>query len=214
MFIVYCLLLILSGCYYTVNTAFYVWFIVLTHILLYTHTYQQKPTLSRRFSPVQRNRHPPLGRSVRSEFGRFMELMGISFSVKKWKKIFKEIDRNYDNEISLNEFLLFLYPDHDVALSQENKRLKVISQRVMDRANTIFGGLTRINSGGNSIPSPAATTSNDAAAANAASSSGGRPLPSRASSISTALAQSAAARRSSLPKIHPDMSRLSFVKPQ
>ena len=67
-----------------------------------------------------------------------MNTMGISFSLKKWDRIFKEIDRNFDNEISLQEFYLFLYPNHDVALALEMKRLKIISQRVMTRAQKLL----------------------------------------------------------------------------
>ena len=78
----------------------------------------------------------------RSEFGEFMQLMDIAFSKKKWEQVYKEIDRNYDNEISLTEFYLFLYPDHDKAMSLEMKRLKVISKRVMSRANYFLSHLS------------------------------------------------------------------------
>ena len=141
-----------------------------------------------------------------------MELMGISFSMKKWEKIFKEIDRNYDNEISLNEFLLFLYPDHDVALSQESKRLKVISQRVMERANNIFaplgemvGTLVRINSGTVS-PNPNNTNNTETNAANEANASPRPSMNRTRSTISEAMANSAARRRASItPKLPPGM---------
>jgi hypothetical protein len=78
----------------------------------------------------------------RSEFGDYLSLLGISFSRKKWERIFKEIDRNYDNEISFQEFFLFLFPDHDLAQSLEMRRLKVISRRVMSRANYFLSHLS------------------------------------------------------------------------
>ena len=97
--------------------------------------------IQRLYNQIDTNRSDSLSRR---EFGLFMELMGISFSAKKWERIYKEIDRNYDNEISLNEFLLFMYPDHDAALSQENTRLKAISQRVTDRTSNLLSHLSPI----------------------------------------------------------------------
>jgi hypothetical protein len=78
----------------------------------------------------------------RAEFGTFMKLLNITFSAKKWERIYKEIDRNYDNEISFQEFFLFLFPDHDLAQSLEMRRLKVISRRVMTRANYFLSHLS------------------------------------------------------------------------
>ena len=68
--------------------------------------------------------------------------MEISFSRKKWERIFREIDRNYDSEISFQEFFLFLFPDHDLALALEMRRLKVISRRVASRANYFLSHLS------------------------------------------------------------------------
>jgi hypothetical protein len=78
----------------------------------------------------------------RAEFGDFLKLLDITFSAKKWERIYKEIDRNYDNEISFQEFFLFLFPDHDLAQSLEMRRLKVISRRVMTRANYFLSHLS------------------------------------------------------------------------
>lgn len=49
----------------------------------------------------------------RKEFQMFLEAVGITFSAKRWRMIFNEIDRDFDDEISFNEFLLYLYPDHE-----------------------------------------------------------------------------------------------------
>ena len=95
--------------------------------------------LERFYKEIDTNGNDSLSRS---EFGEFMELMGITFSRKKWERIYKEIDRNYDNQISLHEFYLFLYPDHDRALTMEMKRLKAISQRVMSKASKFLSQLT------------------------------------------------------------------------
>ena len=40
------------------------------------------------------------------------------------------MDRNYDDAISFDELFLFLFPDHNDALARENKRLKVVGDRV------------------------------------------------------------------------------------
>jgi hypothetical protein len=44
--------------------------------------------------------------------------------------IYREIDRNYDDQISFDELFLFLFPDHDEALAREIKRLKIVGDRV------------------------------------------------------------------------------------
>jgi hypothetical protein len=73
----------------------------------------------------------------RKEFELFMNNMGINFSRRKWAQIYKEVDRNYDNCISFQEFYLFLYPEHDVAMAMEMKRLKIIHKRVFHNAKLL-----------------------------------------------------------------------------
>lgn len=46
----------------------------------------------------------------------FMTELDISFSNRRWRQIFNEIDRNHDDEISFDELFLFLFPTHDEAL--------------------------------------------------------------------------------------------------
>lgn len=133
------------------------------------------------------------GALSRREFRLCMESMGVSFSAQKWQRIYKEIDRNYDNEISLNEFLLFLYPEHDVALSMENRRLKAISMRVMDRAATLFQQLAPISGALAAVTSPI----------------GGGAGGDGEGRVSPVPTTTAARRRSRIPPIHPDMSRPS-----
>ncbi len=45
-----------------------------------------------------------------------MDRLEIHFSRKKWKQIYHEIDRNYDDQVSFDEFILFLFPDNDVSM--------------------------------------------------------------------------------------------------
>ena len=61
----------------------------------------------------------------REEFQLFLEALGISFSRRKWSRIFVEIDLNNDDEISFKELFLFLFPDNDVAQKEEMRRLKI-----------------------------------------------------------------------------------------
>lgn len=144
----------------------------------------------------------------RREFGLFMEAMGVSFSHKKWEKIYKEVDRNFDNEISLNEFLLFLYPHHDAAVTQENKRLKAISQRVMDRTSILVSHLAPIadllaQAAAPVRPSFASGEERD----EAGPSSAPRSAPPSAPPSGPPPSTSAARRRSVIAHIHPDMVR-------
>eukprot|EP01038_Epipyxis_sp_PR26KG_P014670 gene14670-19708_t len=66
----------------------------------------------------------------RSQFATFMHSLGIYFSRKKWQQIFREIDRNFDDHISFEEFFLFLFPSHDMGLALEKRRVKIIGNRV------------------------------------------------------------------------------------
>lgn len=55
----------------------------------------------------------------RKEFKLFLTELQIHFSNKRWRQIFGEIDKNFDNEISFDELFLFLFPDHDEAKVSE-----------------------------------------------------------------------------------------------
>ncbi len=52
----------------------------------------------------------------RAEFKEFLSELKISFSHRRWRQIFNQIDRNYDDSISFDELFLFLFPHHDEAL--------------------------------------------------------------------------------------------------
>lgn len=73
---------------------------------------------------------------TRTQFAMFMNSMDIHFSRKKWQQIFREIDRNADNQISFEEFFLFLFPEHDIGVALEKRRLKMIGARVRQKVKT------------------------------------------------------------------------------
>ena len=58
----------------------------------------------------------------RDEFLSFCAVMNITFSKKKWRHIFREIDRDANDEVSYEELFLFLFPDNNAALSHEKRR--------------------------------------------------------------------------------------------
>ena len=64
----------------------------------------------------------------RSEFKIFCVEMSISFSERRWRQIFREIDRNADNEISFDELFFFLYPDSTEAIEKEKSRLEELDE--------------------------------------------------------------------------------------
>ena len=66
------------------------------------------------------------------EFKSFCTEMSISFSNKRWRQIFREIDSNCDNEVSFEELFLFLYPDSDEAREHKNMQ-KQINASAMQR---------------------------------------------------------------------------------
>lgn len=68
--------------------------------------------LKRLFGDIDRDGS---NRLSRMEFETLMDMLHINFSRNKWKQIYHEIDRNYDDEVSFEEFILFLFPNHDVA---------------------------------------------------------------------------------------------------
>ena len=51
----------------------------------------------------------------RAEFKLFLNKLGVHFNNRKWNHIFGEVDLNFDNEITLNEFILFLFPGDQAA---------------------------------------------------------------------------------------------------
>jgi hypothetical protein len=66
----------------------------------------------------------------RKEFQMFLEAMGITFSRKRWQTIFRNVDRDFNNQISFEELVLFVFPAHKSAMAEEVKRLKAAQNRV------------------------------------------------------------------------------------
>lgn len=101
-------------------------------------------TLRNLFDEIDKNRSNKLSRV---EFEILMDRLEVNFSRKKWKQIYHEIDRNYDDEISFDEFFIFLFPNHDYATANEIKRLKIVRSRIVQRQQdlraSIFSGKTK-----------------------------------------------------------------------
>ena len=83
-----------------------------------------------------------------------MDVLDVHFSKRKWKQIFREIDINFDDKVTFEEFFLFLFPEHDVGVvgtidfryifyfivmkirqALEKRRLKLLGDRVRQRAD-------------------------------------------------------------------------------
>jgi Ca2+-binding EF-hand superfamily protein len=73
----------------------------------------------------------------REEFLSFCHAMGITFSKKKWRQIFREIDRDANDEVSYEELFLFLFPDNDAALNQEKRRARQ-RQRIVEAKHQLY----------------------------------------------------------------------------
>lgn len=92
--------------------------------------------LKRLFSEIDSDNSNKLSRL---EFETLMDMLHINFSRNKWKQIYHEIDRNYDDQVSFEEFILFLFPNHDIAKAMEVKRMKIIRTRLADRVSKQTG---------------------------------------------------------------------------
>ena len=73
-----------------------------------------------------------------TEFLQLSEILDVNFSKRRWKQIYRIIDKNFDNQVSFQEFYVFLYPEHELAKSLENRRMKIIKKRVLQTANNYF----------------------------------------------------------------------------
>ena len=73
-----------------------------------------------------------------TEFLQLSEILDINFSKRRWKQVYRIIDKNFDNQVSFQEFYVFLYPEHELAKSLENRRMKIIKKRVLQTANDFF----------------------------------------------------------------------------
>lgn len=73
-----------------------------------------------------------------TEFLQLSEILDINFSKRRWKQVYRIIDKNFDNQVSFQEFYVFLYPEHELAKSLENRRMKIIKKRVFQTANDYF----------------------------------------------------------------------------
>ncbi len=79
----------------------------------------------------------------REEFHDFCVMLKLSFSKKKWRHIFREIDRNQNDEISYEELFLFLFPDNNAAMRQENRREAARKRQVLAKAESVRDRVSR-----------------------------------------------------------------------
>lgn len=70
------------------------------------------------------------GHMTRLEFTEFLHTLEIYPSRKALRQIFRKMDRNVDNDISLAEFTLFIMPDNNKANIEEAQRLEEVRIRV------------------------------------------------------------------------------------
>jgi len=66
------------------------------------------------------------GYLCRNELGSFLDSLNIHFSKRKWKQVFRHMDRNQEcaNRITFDEFYLFIFPQDPEAIRAEQDRLK------------------------------------------------------------------------------------------
>lgn len=62
-----------------------------------------------------------------------LKFIRITFSRKRWNQIFRHIDRNFDNVISFEELVLFVFPQHLNAKFEENKRIQRLNKIVENK---------------------------------------------------------------------------------
>lgn len=85
------------------------------------------PELFKLFREVDDNGSNKLSRL---EFEDLMYELDVYFSRKKWNQIFYEIDRNFDNNISFEEFFIFIFPEHAAAKAIETDRLDQVNRKM------------------------------------------------------------------------------------
>ena len=70
---------------------------------------------------------------TREELQHFLQGIRISFTKRRWDQIFHEIDANFDDEITFDELLLFVFPDVNAGQEQERRRLQAIGGRLASK---------------------------------------------------------------------------------
>jgi len=65
--------------------------------------------------------------SIRRELARFLDTLDIHFSKRKWKQVFRLMDRSQQessNTITFDEFFFFVFPQDPDAIEAEAQRLR------------------------------------------------------------------------------------------
>lgn len=56
--------------------------------------------------------------------------MGIQFSRRTWEQMFKRIDRDMDQQVTLDDLFMFIFPDNSISQREENERIKTLQGRI------------------------------------------------------------------------------------
>jgi len=59
--------------------------------------------------------------------------MNISMTKRRWKHLFRLIDKNSDMQLTYDEFAYFLFPDSDKVLTRENERVAKIRLSLIEK---------------------------------------------------------------------------------
>ena len=78
----------------------------------------------------------------RHEFKTFCIELQINFSRRRWNQIFREIDKNGDNEITLDELIFFLYPESKELHEKEQRRIDALMVKMGDHVQSFLQRLS------------------------------------------------------------------------
>jgi hypothetical protein len=67
----------------------------------------------------------------RKELQSFLIEIGVNFSTKKWRQIFRQLDRNGDDSISVDEMIYFLFDKNKETIIDFEKKKKDFSTAVL-----------------------------------------------------------------------------------
>ena len=56
--------------------------------------------------------------------------MGIQFSKRSFDQMFRRLDRDMDHQVSFDDLFIFMFPEHRIAVIEENARIKTLQSRI------------------------------------------------------------------------------------
>ena len=107
----------------------------ISYIYTYEHQYIHNKHV---LTPTNYTLYTPTNIFRREELQHFLQGLRISFSKRKWSLIFREIDRDYDNEITFDELLLFVFPNNSQAKEDEKNRDRAVGRLIAKRVGIEF----------------------------------------------------------------------------